>query len=248
MRTLLAAAAVCLVLAPAARAADETRAVLDKAIKAHGGEDKLNKQLALHTKSKGTLDLPGVGNTEFTQEGFVQMPDKFKEVLQLQIAGQTIPVITVFDGKNAWVNVNGQNQELDDKASGEFKQIGHMMAVGRLTPLRDAKKFELSPLGESKVNGRAAVGLRVVSKGNRDVNLYFDKESGLLAKIERQALDAQSGQEVAEERIITEYKDLDGYQVPKKVVVNRDGKKFVETELLEAKSVDKHDDSTFAKP
>ena len=47
--------------------------------------------------------------------------------------------------------------------------------------LRDAD-FQLSPAGEVKVNDRPALGLRVSRKGWPDVNVYFDKESGLVVK------------------------------------------------------------------
>src|SRR5207253_1605637 len=94
------------------------------------------------------------------------------------------------------------------------------------------KSVELSPLGEVKVNDRPAVGVRIASKGHRDLNLYFDKETGLMAKIERQALDTQTMQMVTEERIIQEYQVVDGMKVAKKVLVNRDGKKFTEAEVL----------------
>jgi hypothetical protein len=62
------------------------------------------------------------------------------------------------------------------------------------------------------------------------------------------ALDAMTGQEVTEERIIQEYQEIDGAKVAKKALVNRDGKKFVEAEVLEVKSLDKLDESEFAKP
>ena len=48
-----------LVLAPRAPAQDKPQDILDKAIKAHGGADKLAKAKALRTKSKGTVDRLG---------------------------------------------------------------------------------------------------------------------------------------------------------------------------------------------
>jgi hypothetical protein len=53
---------------------------------------------------------------------------------------------------------------------------------------------------------------------------------------------------VAEERIILEYQDVDGMKSAKKVLVNRDGKKFTEAEVLEVKFLDKVDDAEFTKP
>ena len=95
---------------------------------------------------------------------------------------------------------------------------------------------------------RPAVGIRVAAPGHKDVSLYFDKQTGLLVKITRQALDAQTGQEVSEERIIQEYQDVNGLKTAKKVLINRDGKKFLEAEVTDVQFLEKVDDSTFAKP
>jgi hypothetical protein len=92
------------------------------------------------------------------------------------------------------------------------------------------------------------VGVKVSSKGHRDVTLYFDKGSGLLVKTERRALDPKSKQEVPEERVISDYRDLDGLQSPRKAVVTMDGKKVMEAEATEVKFLDKLDDSVFARP
>ena len=81
-----------------------------------------------------------------------------------------------------------------------------------------------------------------------DSSLYFDKDTGLLAKTERRAVDPMSGQEVNEERIVTEYQKLEGMQSPKRILVNRDGKKFMEAEIVEVKFLDKVDPQTFGKP
>ena len=88
----------------------------------------------------------------------------------------------------------------------------------------------------------------MTAKVHKDLNLYFDKETGLLAKVERQALDMTSGKDVPEERIITEYQDIDGLKVAKKLVINRDGNKFMEVEITEQKPVDRLGAEEFGKP
>jgi hypothetical protein len=70
----------------------------------------------------------------------------------------------------------------------------------------------------------------------------------LLAKTESRKLDGQTMQEVDEERIVTEYQDVDGQKAAKKLVVNHDGKKFMELEVSDIKFLDKVDDSEFQKP
>lgn len=250
MRTsLLVMLAVGLLLASSegARSQDDLRGVIQKAIKAHGGEEALAKVSAGRSKSKGTLEFGG-NSLPFTQDMVYQLPGQFKEVMELEAGGQKITVATVFNGTKGWIEVNGKIQDLDDKLLTELKEAAHLMRLSRLTALLEDKNCKLTAAGEAKVNNKAAVGVRVESKGFRDVNLYFDKGSGLLLKTERRAVDPTTGQELNEERIITEYHKIEGMESPKKVLVNRDGKKFMEAEVLEVKMLDKIDPKTFERP
>src|SRR5207302_7326086 len=120
----------------------------------------------------------------------------------------------------------------DDKLAEQLKEGAQMLAVFKLYPLK-SKEYELSAIGAAQVNGKPALGIRTSKKGARDISMYFDKETGLLAKIEHRTVDFMSGQEVTEERIITEYQKVDGVPQFKKVLVNRDGKKFLEGEVVE---------------
>ncbi len=247
MRIVLTSSLAALVLfAAGARAADDAQAVLDRAIKAYGGPDKLAKLKTVQTKSKGTVEV--AGGLSFTEETQVQLPAQFKSVTQLDVNGQSVTVTTVFDKDKGWVQAAGQTKELEGKALDETKELVYLMGLGRLTPLKDAKKYEVSLVGDDKVEGKPVVGIRVASKGHKDVNLYFSKDTGLLAKITRQALDLMTGQEIQEERIIQEYQPVDGIPAAKKAVINRDGKKFMEVEVQEVKHLESLDDSTFAKP
>ncbi len=230
---------------PAARADGEAEAIIDRAIKAYGGPEKL-KITSAQMKSKGTLEI--LGGIGFTQEVTFLLPDKFKEVMDLEVNGQKITAITVYNGTQAWVSTNGQTMELKDKLLDEIKQAASMMQISRILPLKDHKTHTLSLLGETMVNDKPAEGVKVSTKGLRDVNVYFDKKSGLIAKIERQALDPMTQQEVSEERIVLEYQDIDGYKVAKKVQVSRNGRKFTEAEVLEFKPSAKVEASDFEKP
>ena len=233
-----------LLLGSAARADDGTAAIVDKAIKAHGGAEKLTKDRPTRSKSKGTIEV--AGGLHFTQEVTFQ-GGKFKEVMVLDVAGKEITVTTVFDGTKAWVNANSNVMELDGKLLEEIKEAAHLARLGRMVFLKD-KTVTLSPLGEIKVGKQSVVGVKVASKGHRDLDLFFDKETGLLTKTVRQAFDPQTQNEIAEERIVEEYQEVDGAKVAKKVLVNRDGKKFMELEVLEVKHPEKIEDSEFAKP
>jgi hypothetical protein len=225
--------------------AGEADAIIDKAAKAHGGAENLSKERAVRSRGTGTLEIMGL-TLNFTQEN-VAGGGKFKESMTISFMGNESLVVTVFDGTNAWVKSPMEVKALDGKLLDEIKEAAYMARLGRLAFIKD-KSVELTPLGEAKVNDRPVVGVRVSSKGHRDLNMYFDKETGLLTKTERRALDAQTMQEVTEERLIQGYQDADGMKVAKKVVINRDGKKFMEIEVKEVTFPDKLDDGEFAKP
>jgi hypothetical protein len=247
MRTYLIGSLVgALLLTAGARAEDEAKAVIAKAIKAHGGEEAQTKFQAGQTKAKGKIEL--LGGLEFTQETSFMLPDKFKETVDMEVMGQKLHVVSVVNGTKLFIDANGQEVPIEDKLKDVLKDAMYAMRVGRLVPLVKEKGFELASLGEVKVGDKPAVGVRVSSKGQKDISLFFDKETGLLAKVEHRTVDPMSGNEITEERIITEYTKTDGVPTPKKVTVNHDGNKFMELEILETKRLEKLEDSEFAKP
>ncbi len=235
---------------PMLRAADDdAKAVILRAIKAHGGEEALTKYKAGTAKSKGTITVPGAGDLPFTQEMAYMLPDKLKETLQLSVGGNTVGIVTLINGEKCAIEANGTEVEITEPIKEALKDARQTLKVGRLVALVKDKGFELAPLGEAKVEGKPVVGVRVSAKGHKDVNLYFDKGTGRLAKLEHRVLDPMSGQELNEERIILEYgeKSAEGIPLPKKVLIKRDGAKFMEVEVQEAKVLEKIDDSEFKK-
>ena len=156
-------------------------------------------------------------------------------------------MVTLINGDNVTLEVNGKDIDAGDKVKDAMKEIGQVMEVGRLVTLKD-KKYELSIIGEEKVEGKKTIGIRVSAKDKKDVNVYFDKETGLIAKIEHRTTDQATGKEITEERIITEYgKSKAGVPTAKKILIKHDGKQFLEAEVLELTTLEKIDDSEFKK-
>jgi hypothetical protein len=231
--------------AGATQGQDEARAILDRAIKAEGGEEVLKKYQAAIIKTKGRLEI--LGGLEINQEISYQLPNKFREEVTFDINGMAFRSITVFDGTKGAIEVNGKKLPDDEKILQALKDAAQSLEVYTLVPLKGTA-FELTAVGEAQVNGKPAVGLRASKKGQKDITLYFDKATYLVAKVEQRTLDPMSGQEVDQERIITEYQNIDGRPVAKRVVINRDGKKFLEAELLEMKRLEKLDAGMFTLP
>lgn len=231
-----------------APAQEELKALIVKAIKAHGGEEKLKaiENKGIEVKGKGTIHL--LGGFTYTSEAHAQLPDKFKEVTMMEINGMQVTQTVVLNGDQVWIKVNDMIIDLGEPLTKEVKEQMYERRVMSLLPLLKDKKYELAPLGEIKVGTEDATGVKVSSKDRRDVSLYFSKATGLLVKIESRAFDFMTNQEVAQEMILSDYTDKDGYKTPQKLVMNREGKKFLDKETTDFRVVDRIDESVFAKP
>lgn len=230
-----------------ARAEDDAKKVVEAAIKAHGGADKLAKlkDKAVQQKGKMKLFMPieAEGDYEMTASA-----GKFRRQLKFSFMGTDIDSIQVFDGKTFWISTNGMLTTFDKKEDIDaLKEAIHAEKAAGLAMLGD-KNIELSLIGDDKVGDTPVVGVRVSEKGHKDVSLFFDKNTHLLKKIVNRGLDFQSHMEAEQERIIEEYKEFDGLKRPTKVTVNKDGKKQVVVEISEMKYIEKPDDTTFNKP
>jgi hypothetical protein len=257
MRTFaLAAGAAALLLVGRPAPAQETpRTTVERAIKAHGGAERLSLVRADKVKVKGTIIAAGKA-APFTALTTVQLPAQYKSVIELTVDGRKRVLAHLINGDRALVTVDGQPQKLDPAALAELRETFQLDQAVRLVPLLTDRNFNLSPLGEDKVNGRTVVGVKVTSRGRKELRMFFDKETGLLVKTEhsldapaeRQAPPGAAKKELRQEEFYSDFKDIEGFRRPTKMVVLRDGRKLMEAELVEVKYFSKIDDAEFEKP
>src|SRR5262249_3562712 len=137
------------------------------------------------------------------------------------------------------------SQELDAGQLLKMKEMLYMDRVVHLSTVLKDKGYELSALKEIKVNDRPAVGVKISSKGHKDIGLYFDKENGLLVMTAHREM---YDKEVTQQEHYSNFKEIGGCKRPMKVVAFQDGKKLMEAEVKEIKQLDSVPDSEFAKP
>jgi hypothetical protein len=228
----------------------ECKAIIEKALKAEGGADKVKAQSlkAIIAKAKGNIEVMEM-KLDFTLEAYSQPPVKSKAIIKLNIGGMDVEIMQGFDGKKGWISFAGKAMDMEQPEIDEHLAMIHVEEVTNLYPLTEDKGFKLAPLGESKVGDTPVVGVQVTKKDKRDVNLYFDKKTHLLVKADYRAVEGISKMEVAQEKIFSEYKEIvPGVKVAMKQVVNNDGKHYMDVEMTEITAVDRHDDSIFRKP
>jgi hypothetical protein len=245
MRALLLAG--LLLALPAVVVAQESpRAIIERAIVAHGGPQKLAAIKADKVRLKGTLHV-GDTSLTFANESMLQLPAQFKSTVSIVEANRARTVVHLLDGDRATILLDGQPQPVAGVHLAQLQQTLNLEQALRLVPLLNDASFSLHALPEVKYNTRVFVGVMVRGKGQRELKLFFDKKSGLLVKAEHR-LDGPGGKDVVQEAFYADYRDLGGYLRPGKVVVLRDGKKVMEAELIEAQRLDRIDPSEFTRP
>jgi hypothetical protein len=240
--TILAAVALVLCWRATVQAEekDEARAIVAKAIHALGGEAKVEKTRAATFREKGTYHGMGDG-LPFTGKYAVQFPSQFR----MEIEG----VFTVvLDGDKGWVNSGGETKALDKKQFDVQLHNHHAGWIASLLPLKD-REFKLAVIDGVKVDDKPTVGVKVTRPHYPEVKLYFDKASNLLVKSEyRTKSEELEFKDVTMEMFFRDYKDFDGVKGPTKLLMLRDGKKYVEAEVMDYKAEGKLDAKVFAKP
>jgi hypothetical protein len=243
MRT-MTAVALAVLTAPASVRADDRAtalAVIEQAIKAHGGAEALARAANSTRSGKGTIMVEG-RELAVTTDFVVSLPDKkrFAFVVEKQA-----PITIVLNGDKGWKLTGGAALDLPKDSLNDLREETYLWWLTTLVPLKK-DTFELSPLPESKVNGKSAVGVKVASKGHPDARLYFDKASGLLVKLESRTKEV--GLDVFKEYFYSDHKEFDGVKVPLREVVHVNGRKALDVTLTAFKVLPKPDESAFSKP
>jgi hypothetical protein len=215
-------------------------AVINAAIKAHGGDQALARAQTMVRNVTGKLS--GGGEVAFTAETTLSLPGRARQTLSLDKAGQ---IVVVLNGDRGWSTAGGIVGEMGKDALENLQEEIYIEWLATVLPLRK-DSFDLTALGDKTVDGQAAAGIKVASKGHGDARLYFDKASGLLVQAERQSKEA--GIPELKEYIFGGHKDFDGVKLPTKRVERLKGTKIVEITSATYKFATKVDDATFGRP
>jgi hypothetical protein len=244
---LVLASLLAMVFGSATRAGDgAAQAIVDKAVKAMGGADKLGAVKAVTWKAKGKISIGGADNdftSQTTLNGLTQMRGEFEG----DFMGNKIKGVTVVNGDKGWRVFGDQKMELDADAVANEKRNLYLQVVPlTIMPLK-GKGFKVEAAGEEKVGGKAALAVKATGPDGKDFTIYFDKDSGLPVKQVAKIVGFM-GDEVTQETMLGNYKDFGGIKKATKIDAKRDDENFLATEIVEFRVLNKVDPKTFAEP
>jgi hypothetical protein len=223
-------------LAGQARSDEGQRGLIERAIQALGGEAALGRKTAVAMKIKGHISLPGepggVTQVAFTGEIQSQPLGRNRTVLRADFLGNAIELIHVTGDGTGWQSTNGEVMDLTKEELNTVSRDRHLERVRGLVDLLKDPGFTLMAVEEAKVNGRPAAGIKVAYKGQPDVTLYFDKETGLPIKSMYRGKNAGEDKEGLHEVLHLDYQEVDpalgSERVLKEAMVGVDGPALLE--------------------
>jgi negative regulator of sigma E activity len=224
----------------------EAKATIDKAIKAIGGEEKINGIKALSVKGKGQITLDG-SDYDFTFEMTSKGIDKYRSSYEVEVDGKKFDGVTVLEGDKGWKKEEGAVKKLDGEALTVEKRNAYLDVVPVLIVPLKGKGFKLDSAGDEKVDDKAVAVVRVTGPEGKDFTLYFDKESGLPVKMNSLMADGQ-GEEAIHETTFEDYKEFAGIKFATRSRIKRADKRYIEIEGMEFNALADVEPETFVEP
>lgn len=220
------------------------QAIIDRAIKAHGGADALAKTKAMVQSAKGRLSINGV-DVEATREARFALPERYSWLLELKSAAGRQRRMIVRNGLSGWQQVDAQPPEdIPTLLYDIISEEGYVRWLCTVAPLGQAG-FTFAAAPGADVHGQPAVGVLVTRSGKTDATLHFNGSSGLLVKA-RFASRAEPG--AVKEWLFDRHKDFSGAKLPTKLIDRKNADRLGDWDVTDYKFVDRFDASTFKKP
>jgi hypothetical protein len=161
-------------LTTAADPKDDPKAIVDKAIQAVGGAEKLEKVKSHSWKTKGAMTAMGM-TLNFTADYTFAAPDKFRFDLDMDAGGMKIKLSAATDGKSAWEQMGDMMREMEKEKAIEFNHARICSSLHAVPVERQSLHADVTGESNTESNRRWH---HVIMKGN-EMSMFFDKKTGL---------------------------------------------------------------------
>jgi outer membrane lipoprotein-sorting protein len=232
---------VIFVFLPAAAGAQTADEIVNKALVARGGVEKIK---AVHSERiTGRIAFTGEMEGTFVLE--LKRPRKMR--LEIDLGGQK--AIRVYDGKSAGWTINpfAENKDVQPMSEEELKGISEESDFDG--PLVDykAKGSQIELIGKEQFDDKPVYRLKLTNK-NGDVRFYiFDASTFVLMKWE--GIRKIEDKEFSWESIFSDYRDVQGLKYPFQIDQGSPGTEIKQNLVTDKIEIDPQiNDSRFAKP
>ena len=186
--------------------------ILEKYLAAVGGREALTR-----ISSRVAKGYASVGGHQVPIEIFARAPDKRVSILHLPNGDN----VTAYDGHSGWLGSPGRPPRPMEPSEVEAAQLdAELYFPARLKEI--FAQFRVGP--DDKIDGQEVSLVRGLRDPRPPVELYFDKQSGLLLRMVRYA-DSPLGLNPTEIDY-ADYRDAGGVKIPFRWTIARPGGRF----------------------
>jgi hypothetical protein len=172
--SLFSLALVLFPAAPVSRAEEPAKDIVRRALEAAGLKET-HEPIALTYRHKLTMR-----NETFLVEATGDAAGMaYRLNLTEKDSGKVVAMMVTDRGKS-WISRHGRVSDLDGREATLWQAMQHSERVLWLLPLLQDRRFTLTALGEEDIGKRVLRGVRVSYPGQKDIRLYFDRQTGLL--------------------------------------------------------------------
>lgn len=240
----------------------EVVGIIEKAISAEGGREAINRFLSFKEVSRSSGKKNGV---DFTMHmtTYVQLPDKIR--LDQEVANQPKKIgpitITTNGGKPEksifCITENGSweviptilgpiQQAAPQNIQNLFRAALYTTECTTLIPLLGSD-YALEKLPDSPSTPDNTVAIKVHKAGKSDITLFFDKDSGLLVRLDSEGTD-ESGSTLQESERYSEYRSFSGLMCPTISILVREGNTSSEEDVESIEPLNQYYGNVFNGP
>ena len=152
---------------------DKSILIIEKAIQTEGGKQFLESINTMYTKLETIMDGRNV-------LWVVKEMGPNKGSFEIQYEGRIV-YKSFYDGKTGFEVLNGQKKMADQE---QFKDKNYRKHIINSLDYIDSTLYTLEYIGEEKINDKDCDKIKATLINGKVTFLYYDKESGLLAKSE----------------------------------------------------------------
>lgn len=201
---------ICLFVFAAPASAQDARAVLDRAIRAHGGEARLERTKKGHLKAEMESRVRG-RVTKATWEETFDLPDRYRRSMEGTENGKPFHQEFAVIGRQGWYREGRRPPRRRLAEPSPLEQHWHAMLL-QLLRLRD-QDIPLASLPDEIKDGRTLAGIQArFTQG--ELQFFFDRSTGLLARARQFLPDLVGGSKKIGEILFDDYHAIQGIHYP----------------------------------
>jgi zinc protease len=187
----------------AAQITPEAKALLEKALAAQGGFERLAQLRDTYVKVRGSIFQ---GGQEFKVEGevWIKLPNKLRQTVKFAGGQSTV----IYNGAQGWVESGGRMRDLPAQSLAEIRESIELDALLSLWNIARAE-YKFAIVGTAQVDGQETQILRMTNEQGKSADFYFDLKRFVPLKIVTQTAEGKS-----KEQLLSDYRQVEGFWVP----------------------------------